>query len=234
MQPLSDDKVIDSWRRNAKPWSLAVRQRQIESRRLVTDRAIVDAVVRLDPRRVLDLGCGEGWLSRSFTASGMQVTGVDAVAELVDAAREAGGGVHDFRVLSYEEIVGGALSLQVDAAVANFSLIGQGAVDALVHYVPALLAPGGHLIVQTLHPATAKGNLPYVEGWRAGSWDGFADTFTDPAPWYFRTLEGWVSLLNAAGFRLCELREPVHPITGNPASLLLVAGLACTQCPRPT
>jgi 2-polyprenyl-3-methyl-5-hydroxy-6-metoxy-1,4-benzoquinol methylase len=219
----NDARIIDSWQRNAAPWSTAVREQQIESRRLVTDQAVLDAVLRGAPSRALDIGCGEGWLSRALSAHGIATTGVDVVPALIDAARAASGGAGEYLVASYEEIVAGAITLQADVVVANFSLIGKEAVDALVRYVPSLLAPGGRFIIQTLHPATARGDFPYVDGWRQGSWSGFSADFTDPAPWYFRTLERWVALIVQSGLRLRELREPVHPITGNPASLLLIA-----------
>ena len=38
-----------------------MRERRIESRRLVTDAAIVQAILALAPKRVLDMQCGEGW-----------------------------------------------------------------------------------------------------------------------------------------------------------------------------
>lgn len=219
---MSDDRIVSSWHRNAAPWSTAVRDGQIESRRLVTDQAVLAAVRACAPRSVLDIGCGEGWLARALTADGMRVIGVDVVPALVEAAQRADAG-GDYRVASYEAIAAGALDVSVDLAVANFSLIGEGAVAALVRRVPSLLASGGHLIVQTLHPATARGEHPYVDGWRPGSWVGFGPEFTDPAPWYFRTVESWVALLVQGGFVLRALREPLHPHTGLPASLLLVA-----------
>jgi len=222
---MSDPQVIASWHRNAAPWTAAIRDQQIESRRLVTDRAVVDAVCQRAPRRVLDIGCGEGWLCRALAEHGIETTGVDVVPALIETARAiAGGG--DYRVASYEAIAGGALQLTVDLAVANFSLIGHEAVDALLRRIPSLLVPHGHLVVQTLHPAAARGELPYVDGWRPGSWAGFGPEFTDPAPWYFRTLGRWVALLLESGFVVRELREPMHPLTGNPASLLLVAEVA--------
>jgi 2-polyprenyl-3-methyl-5-hydroxy-6-metoxy-1,4-benzoquinol methylase len=219
--PLDDAEVLAAWRASADPWTAAVRDGRIASRRLVTDRAVVDAVLARAPRTALDLGCGEGWLARALAARGVRVTGVDAVPALVEAARRAGGG--DFRVASYEEVAAGALDLRVDVVVANFALIGGPAVDAVVARVPALLAPGGALVVQTLHPAAAAGDAPYADGWRPGSWTGFGPEFTHPAPWFFRTLGGWVRLLTAGGLRLAELREPVHPDTGRPASAIFVA-----------
>jgi len=222
MDPLSDEKVIASWHTNAAPWTAAVRDQRIESRKLVTDRAIVDAVMSRKPASVLDIGCGEGWLVRALAAQGVRrVIGVDVVPALIEQARAAGGG--EFRVASYEAIAHGTLEISVDVAVANFALIGKDAVDALIRAAPTLLQPGGALIIQTLHPVIACGDLPYKDGWRTGSWAGFSDDFTDPAPWYFRTLEGWVDLIAKSGLTLVELREPIHPTTNKPASVLFIA-----------
>jgi 2-polyprenyl-3-methyl-5-hydroxy-6-metoxy-1,4-benzoquinol methylase len=221
MSDLSDAKIVDSWRTNAGPWTDAVRKDEIESRRLVTNGAIVDVVTGRAPRMVLDLGCGEGWLARALAASGARVTGIDVVPELIDRAIEQGGA--DFRVLSYEALASGALNGTFDVAVANFSLIGEGSVDALVNAMPRLLAPGGALIIQTLHPVVATGEQPYVDGWRAGSWAGFSSAFSDPAPWYFRTISSWIRLIGASGLRVVEMREPINPNTHRPASLMLVA-----------
>jgi SAM-dependent methyltransferase len=222
--PRRDAEIVESWRRNASPWTAAVREEQIESRRLVTNAAIVDAVVARSPRSVLDIGCGEGWLVRALSERGIQAIGVDVVPALVENAKQAGGG--EFRVASYEAIARGALELTVDVAVANFSLIGHEAVDALIAHVPRLLTLHGSLIIQTLHPLVATGDRPYVDGWRDGSWAGFSDAFTSPAPWYFRRLESWVRLLTRSGFQVAEVREPVHPISGKPASVVFVAEAA--------
>jgi 2-polyprenyl-3-methyl-5-hydroxy-6-metoxy-1,4-benzoquinol methylase len=222
LDPLSDPKIVDSWHKNATPWTAAVREQRIESRRLVTDQAIVDAVMSRRPQSVLDIGCGEGWLVRALVAQGVQrAIGIDVVPALIEQAQAAGGG--EFRVASYEDMARGDLDLTVDVAVANFALIGKEAVDALIRASPSLLRPNGALIVQTLHPVVASGDLPYTDGWRTGSWAGFSDDFTDPAPWYFRTLESWVQLIATSDMRLEEMREPIHPITQKPASVIFIA-----------
>ena len=218
---MSDSEVIQAWKENAAPWTHAVRGKKIESRNLVTDAAIVDAVMSRSPRTVLDIGCGEGWLSRALAERGASVTGVDVVPELIEKARAAGGA--DFRVMSYEEIAAGALDISVDAAVANFALIGGDAVDGLMRTAHKLLTAGGALIVQTPHPVVAGGDAPYVDGWREGSWAGCGENFSRPAPWYFRTIETWVRLVVESGLDLVELREPIHPNSGKPASLIVIA-----------
>ncbi|CAN7346269.1 class I SAM-dependent methyltransferase [Massilia sp. LjRoot122] len=222
MSTHTDASIIDSWSRNTDPWTAAVRGGEIESRTLVTNAAIVEAVRARKPRSGVDLGCGEGWLVRALPE--VRMLGVDASAGLVEQAKAAGGG--EFRQLSYEEIAAGRLQLAVDVAVCNFSLIGDEAVRGLFRAAPGYLRPGGQLIVQTVHPLMACGDAPYVDGWRDGSWAGFSSAFSDPAPWYFRTMSSWLALFEEHGLRVLEMREPLHPRTGKPVSLILAGQVA--------
>lgn len=224
IDPLSDAKILDAWQRNAAPWTTVVREQRIESRRLVTDRAIIEATLSRSPGLVLDLGCGEGSLARALAASGIDVIGIDAVPALIEQARLAGGG--DFRVMTYEDIAAGKLDASADAVVCNFALLGNESVAGLFGAVRSLLNPRGSLLVQTLHPLVACGDQPYLDGWREGSWAGFNAGFHDPAPWYFRTLESWIRLFAKYGFQLLELREPLHPRTHQPVSVIFIAQTA--------
>lgn len=221
----SDARVLEAWRENAAPWTQTVRAQAIESRRLVTDRAILDAALRLRPRDALDVGCGEGWLTRALRTGGVAADGIDAIGELIDAARRADPDAPPQRYarLSYEDIAAGASNARYDLIVCNFSLLGGAAVDALLSALPALLRDGGHVLIQTLHPPTACGDAPYLDGWRDGSWAGCDGALGQPAPWYFRTLGGWLRVLRESGLALRELEEPVHPVTGKPVSLILDA-----------
>ncbi|GLQ99722.1 class I SAM-dependent methyltransferase [Dyella mobilis] len=219
--PCADEAIVlQSWGKNAKAWTRAVRTNAIESRRLVTNQAILDAVVARQPRTVLDIGCGEGWLVRALAARGIRATGIDAVPALIDQAREAGG---EFQVASYEDIIASRLELKADTLVCNFALLGEESVAPLLRSLPALLEENGRLIVQTVHPLMACGERAYADGWRLESWAGFGDAFPSPAPWYFRTLSSWIALFVSAGWQLCQVQEPLHPSTGKPASVIFTA-----------
>jgi 2-polyprenyl-3-methyl-5-hydroxy-6-metoxy-1,4-benzoquinol methylase len=216
----AERQIIDSWHQNARAWSVAISEQQIASRKLVTDRSIIDAVVSCNARKVLDIGCGEGWLTRELTARGMDVLGVDVVPAFINKSQTQGAG--RFEVASYAEIAAGKLGEKFDLAVANFSLFGNESVTDLFRSIPSLLTDRGTVIVQTLHPLVVCGELPYSDGWRASSWAGFSDDFTDPAPWYFRTVATWVDLFTTHGFTIAEIREPLHPQTGKPAAAIFI------------
>ena len=70
------------------------------------------------------------------------------------------------------------------------------------------------------------GGDPYADGWRTERFDGFGAAFPEPMPWFYRTLGSWTRVLRDSGYRLREAREPAHPETGEPLSLLLVAEVA--------
>jgi 2-polyprenyl-3-methyl-5-hydroxy-6-metoxy-1,4-benzoquinol methylase len=226
-----EQEIIRSWHSNAAPWSHAIRTASIASRKLVTNRAIIDAVSSVSPSRVLDLGCGEGWLARELAGREIRTTGVDVVPELVAQAVLQAASIElplrpEFLVEDYSAIAsrlwrGGPF----DAVVCNFSLLGATSVETLIAALPFYLKIPGRLIVQTLHPIAACGDLPYEDGWRAGSWLGFSSDFRDPAPWYFRTLESWQAMLQRCGFEILECREPRAAGAVTPASIIWIGGL---------
>jgi SAM-dependent methyltransferase len=231
-----EQDIIRSWYSNAAPWARAIREASIASRKLVTDQAIIDAVSSVSCARILDIGCGEGWLARALSALGTSVTGVDAVPALIaqatasaDAARAAAVsrdtalGSTAFHVQDYASIANRHWRCgHFDAAVCNFSLLGRESVDSLIAALPWYLDDPGYLIIQTLHPVAACGTQPYQDGWREGSWLGFSSDFNNPAPWYFRTLETWRALLQRSGFDILECREPKAAGVVTPASLIWI------------
>ena len=113
------------------------------------------------------------------------------------------------------------MSSPFDGAVINFALLDKDTTEQLIPALSRYLSKHGYLFIQTLHPYMVA-NAPYRSGWREGSWDGMKRTFTHPYKWYFRTLEDWVNLFIRSGYALQEIREPYHPKTGQPASVIFV------------
>lgn len=218
--PTAESLLLQSWHHNAQAWIEAIRNDAIASRVEVTNQAILLAVLGRQPGRVLDLGCGEGWLLRALAQRGIEAVGVDGDRTLVHAARAAGS--PEVHLASYEELTEAVVDIGdgYDLICANFALLHQDIIPLLVA-MNALLAPGGALAIQTLHPwAAAAGD--YQDGWREETFAGFQGQW-QPMPWYFRTLSSWLNALDLAGFRLAGLQEPQHPQSPLPQSLLLVA-----------
>lgn len=217
--PNFEKQLTDSWEANARAWTTVVQSRQIESRRVATDAAIWAAITAHQPKRVLDVGCGEGWLARELANRGLEVTGVDGSAALIAEAQRNSNAA--FRVLNYDEIVADPARLAgpFDLIVCNFSLLSE-ELNSLLTSLRQALSTHGALIIQTVHPWSACGDEPYEDGWRMESFAAFGETFPQPMPWYFRTLSSWLATLQHAGFSLEECHEPKHPETQKPLSII--------------
>lgn len=211
-----------SWMINASAWTDAVRGGAILSRTRGTNAAIIDAVLELGPKRVLDVGCGEGWLARALHEHGVEVFGFDVSPVLVEHAREAGGG--SFLVCTYEEFVAEPerVGSNYDVVVCNFSLFDE-KIAPVLRAIRSRLVGGGRLIIQTIHPWTGRGDAEYADQWRVEEFSEVGSDAWDPMPWYYRTLESWVTLLYDCGYGSVALREPKDPAGGDPLSLLILA-----------
>lgn len=216
-----EQQIQQSWEANADAWIQAIEYNKIESRQIATDDAILQAVLGYGPRRVLDVGCGEGWLTRALASRGVEVVGVDGCAALVDRAGGRGGGC--FRAIGYDEIIAdpAILGQPYDGIVCNFSLLGEEIGDLLRSLRKAIVSDG-HLLIQTVHPFTACQEQPYIDGWKTETFDKFGGAFREPMPWYFRTVSSWFQQVSESGWRVCEFEEPIHPQTQISLSMLLI------------
>lgn len=215
MKKFSDKQIIQAWFKNVNPWIQAIDANEIASRVKVTNQAIIDTVLAQHPKKVLDIGCGEGWLVRALTEQGIDTLGVDVVPAFIEHAKQKPG---RYQCISYEDLSYSCLNECFDVLVCNFSLLGKESVEHVVKQSRGLLNKGGVLIVQTLHPDTVA-EADAKDGWHEGAWQGFSEPlsaqFSDPAPWYFRTLLSWQQLFADAGFNAVEVLEPSYPVSMN-------------------
>lgn len=214
--------ILNSWKANAGNWIATINNTEIESRKLVTNDAIVNTVCTYEPKTILDIGCGEGWLSRALRAKGIDAFGVDATEELVlDAIKKD---ADFYKTSTFLQLANGdaGIDKEFDAAVINFSLLDKDDTDALVKNLHQYLNNAGLIFIQTLHPFAFAVNEDYLTGWKDGSWNGLKRNFEQPYHWYFRTLESWVQLFEEAGLKIKEIKEPLHPETKKPASIIFV------------
>ena len=217
------DKIIESWFVNADNWIAVIDNEEIESRKLSTNEAIVQTILSYPINTIVDIGCGEGWLTRRLRNHGKLSYGVDAVPALVENAIEKDGNF--YQLASYTSLAKGMqLALDsYDAAVMNFSLIDKNESEDLLKSLHGYIVANGFVFIQTLHATAITDNES--SGWKEGSWSGFKRNFTKPYDWYFRTLADWRLLFNDSGLTLIETKEPLHPGTQKPLSFIFVLQL---------
>jgi SAM-dependent methyltransferase len=121
----NEQRLLDSWNNNASSWTRVIRHQQIESRVLVTNSAILETVIELKPKTFLDVGCGEGWLCRELFSKGIDGWGVDASAELIEAARQEGD--TRFLVSLYSDLTSHKFgdTVHFSCLICNFSILGK-------------------------------------------------------------------------------------------------------------
>lgn len=145
----------ERWQANSEYWVKVIRERRDRYRTEVTDPALLDAVGPCEGLRVLDAGCGEGYLARELAARGAEVVGADSCRGLVTAAATAGHpGPAAFTCASVD-----ALPLRdeaFDLVVCNhlFSHLPDPA--SAIGEFARVLRRGGRLVIFTLHPVSTR------------------------------------------------------------------------------
>lgn len=191
--------------------------------RYIATPALLELAGEVRGRRVLDLGCGQGYMARVLAEAGADVVGIDISEALVERARryetEKPLGIvyrtDDARALAS---VGDA---EFDLVVCNLSLMDMPELPRVFGSVRRVLRDGGRFVFTITHPCFqmpgAAWNLDergrplfkrvdrYFE---EQYWQGASEGGRERPGAFHRTLETYVANLLAAGFTLEALREP--------------------------
>lgn len=187
---------------------------------------LVGAVAGL---RVLDLACGNGYLSRRFARHGATVSGVDANAPIIERAR-----LREAREpLGITYRVADAAHLEhledgeFDLVVCNMALMDIEEAAAALREAGRVLEHGGRFVASLSHPCFDKVNTsgwaieqiyPVTTIWRKMS--RYREVTVDELPWpqipdrmvhtlaYHRPLSWYFRALRSAGLAVTALEEP--------------------------
>jgi len=209
--PLSDPKM-------AVYWVDIIRNRRDDFRTYVSDPAIFK---RLDTftssSRVLDCGCGEGYLSRYLAERGHSVTGIDLSEPLINAARKLGPESVQFDIGSLASLPYAAETF--DYVVSNLVLMELGELTLPISEISRILRPGGIFVFQILHPFCFASNSGSTGGQKVSEYfkvQRFEEIFDvggtcSPFPGvrYHRPLSSYTKTLRANNFHIVEIFEPV-------------------------
>ncbi len=102
-------------------------------------------------QKVLDVACGQGVLCRLLAEKGIEVTGVDAAADLIDAARQRGPASVRYHVADARELM--FLPEQhFDAAACVLAIQNIHPIAPVFAGVSRGLKPGGRFVLAMMHP----------------------------------------------------------------------------------
>jgi SAM-dependent methyltransferase len=157
------------------------------------------ALVLLAPQPgelVLDIGCGDGTLTRRIAAAGARVIGLDASEAMVEAARARGvdAFVADAQALDLDNQA--ARFGQFDAAFSNAALHWMLDPGAVASGVFSVLRPGGRFVGEM----GAFGNLAALRGGLRAELTARGYRLPAEDPQYYPTAEEFARLYACAGF----------------------------------
>jgi trans-aconitate methyltransferase len=180
-----------------------------ENARFVSDLGmpVVELLAPLPGEDILDLGCGDGALTKKLADLGCHVVGVDASPEMVAAARASG---LDARVVD-----GHALQFngEFDAVFSNAVLHWLRQPQRVIEGVWRALRPGGRFVGEFGGSGNVATIVTAIE-------DVLRKRGMDPKafnPWYNPTAEEYRTLLEAQGFevRSIDLFPRRTPLPGS-------------------
>ena len=177
--------------------------RYAENARFVSDLggAVLDLLAARPGERILDLGCGDGALTKEIAALGARVVGVDASPDQVAAAQAAGLDAHvcDGHALTFEN--------EFDAVFSNAALHWMGQPARVIAGVGRALKTGGRFVGEM----GGAGNVVKIIA-------GIAEVLalrglegSNAHPWYFPRADEYAESLVGAGFLVREIRLISRP-----------------------
>jgi 2-polyprenyl-3-methyl-5-hydroxy-6-metoxy-1,4-benzoquinol methylase len=219
---LSTAPAREHWDQNSAFWVRIIRERRDRYRTELTDAAVLATIGDSAGLRVLDAGCGEGYMARELARRGAaHVTGIDASADQIAAARSVQVPGTSFDEADVADLPFGPGSF--DLVIANHLLNDLPDITVPVSEFARVLRPGGRLVALMLHPCfygyraertPDRPNLPAEQYFtqRAIQQPFVVDGITSPAATvtFVRPLEAYTTALTGNSLLITGLTEP-HP-----------------------
>lgn len=234
------DHLRSQWQDNARAYSQLIEGKGTPHHREILNPCIERLMGEVQGQRILDAGCGEGYLSRIYAQKGAKVLGVDFSPNLISEAKQ--------RSQSFDitYLVGDICQLEdlqanhFDIVLCNLVLLNVDCLESSLQEFHRILRSGGFLVFSVVHPAfnvygpgqwelgekdsatgRRKGQYFRVDNyhtekefqvrWKNRTGKGFPQKFS----FFHRTLSTYVNTVIDSGFRLVALEEPL-PTTDAP------------------
>ncbi len=225
-------QAADVWTEGAEAWAKAVRQGKDVFRDLYNIPEFLKFIGDIQGKKVLDVGCGEGYNTRIFVQQGARVTGVDMSEPMIRLAQEEEN-EHplsiDYRVASWDD-----LSIfeenSFDVVISTMALMdGQGYENALKE-IFRVLKPDGSLFFSVTYPCFLPPYYTKLTDEHGVTTHRVISNYFKEGPWeftwklaknadesdvqpittlhYHRTVSSYINKVIVTGFILKELREP--------------------------
>lgn len=172
--------------------------------------------------RVLDLGCGEGQISRRLAAAGSSVVGADITAsQVAEAVRRGGGPTYVQSSVTALPFADGSFDVVITCLVLEH----VDALDQAIGEAARVVVPGGRVLVFLNHPLLQTPDSAWIDDhvldpperyWRVGPYLDEAAFVDQVEPGVFirfvhRPLHRYVNAMAEAGLAITGMIEPPPP-----------------------
>ena len=159
----AEEDVAAVWNENAAYWSENVRSGKDRIRDAFLAPAFFDFLGDVGGQRLLDLGCGEGTVTRELRRRGAEVTGVDISERFIALARAA----EREAPLGISYGLGSCCTLEdfapdsFDRVTATMVLMDSPRLDDVMQSAQRVLRPGGTFFFSVIHPCFWPAGWPW-------------------------------------------------------------------------
>lgn len=210
--------AMNIWNQVAPSWIYHMRQRPegALAREYLLLPSLLELIGGVEGRRVLDAGCGEGFISRLLAQRGASVTGVDVSTLLLEEARRQ----EEQQPLGIVYLHGSVADLHdlrgFDTVVSSLVLPIVPDYKEAIRAAARALRMGGDFVAALTHPAFDGVGAGWVQRpsgdvrWSTNRYMAEVEgRAAHGAPTYHRPLNHYMNTAFEAGFALTGLREPV-------------------------
>ncbi len=229
------DSVRSQWEANAQLYAELIADHGTPHHKLILNPCVEELLGDVKGKKMIDAGCGEGYLTRYYASKGAEVVGIDLSSNLIEIARDKS---PEDLLVDYQ--VGDICKMEFvadgwyDVLLCNLVILNIPCYQEAFSEFNRVLKSGGVLVFSIVHPAfnfygpgawemgpkdpetkRRRGlffkvdhymhEMPYERYWR--SRDG--EKFPEPITFYHRTISTYVRELVNAGFRIEAMEEPM-------------------------
>jgi 2-polyprenyl-3-methyl-5-hydroxy-6-metoxy-1,4-benzoquinol methylase len=187
-----------------------------DGRKYLLNPTIFRMLGPLSGQRVLDAGCGQGYLSRLMASAGASVTGVEPAGRFIEFARRS----EESQPLGIEYFqrdlsrLGETDGVHFDAVVANMVLLDIADWESAVSNCLGALKPRGLFIFSLLHPCWTPDATTTWASHHQIELREYLQPYEVPSPHgvnYHRPLSDYLNFVLSRGANIIEVAEPVAP-----------------------
>jgi SAM-dependent methyltransferase len=235
------DSIQDEWEANAEAFTKLISDRGTPHHREILNPCVERLIGDVKDKKILDAGCGEGYLSRYYSRKGAIVTGVDISSKLIEKSID----LSEKAEVDVEFILGnicnltGIGNLEYDLVLCNLVLLNIPCLNDALSEFHRILRHDGELVFSIVHPAF---NIYGPGQWEMGEKDPETNRrkglffkvdnyfeekkyerywrtregtkFPQPISFFHRTLSSYFESILKSEFTLVDFQEPL-PTTEN-------------------